>query len=166
MTNWIQELFGSKSNSEAEIPAFVAEPCWKILPPIDLADFFQHLPKLAAENSILSIEASSVVSEIESYLSERPGEKPNENSHGVIFRTPKIFYMPITEENLAGLAVLSERYAEPEGCDHVLVFDGGKIILNWYDVPADPIYVAEEISEGKVKNLCESLKDKCAYVFG
>ncbi len=75
---------------------------------------------------------------------------------------PKIFYMPITKENLQGLAALSERYAEPEVSSHLRVYSNGKILLSWHDLPSDPFYVANEIDEAVLKKFCSILG--CEYV--
>jgi hypothetical protein len=74
---------------------------------------------------------------------------------------PKVFYMPVTEENLQGFATLSERYAEPEVCSHLRVYRNGKIILSWHDLPSDPFYVASEIDEVALRKFCGALG--CGY---
>jgi hypothetical protein len=143
-----------------ELPSYVEPPCWRVSPP-DLADFLRHLPALVPPDAIFCLE-SGHAPEIEAYLRERPAAYENETDQGFLKLRPKVFYMPATEEHLRGLATLSERYAEPEVGNSLRVYDGGRIMLSWDDLPDDPIYIAEEIGEAAVRRFCEMLGSEYA----
>lgn len=143
-----------------ELPEIVEPPCWKVSP-VDFSEFLRQLSKLAPNNSILCLEGIDVP-DIESYLQRRPATYENETNQGFLKMRPKIFYMPITEENLQGFAALSERYAEPEICNELRVYRNGKIILSWHDLPSDPFFVASEIDEAALRKFCGALG--CEYV--
>ncbi len=146
--------------TKTELPWFVEQPCWKISP-ADLSEFLRQLPNIAPSNSILCLEGGGAP-EIEAYLLKRPATYENQTNQGFLKMRPKIFYMPITKENLQGLAALSERYAEPEVSSHLRVYSNGKILLSWHDLPSDPFYVANEIDEAVLKKFCSILG--CEYV--
>ena len=113
------------------------------------------------KDSTLALEGTHA-SEIESYLKERPAKYENETDQGFWKMRPKIFYIPVTLENLRGLAGLSERYNELEVCSHLRIFSSDQILLSWHDLPSDPIYVSDQIGEdtlNKARDVlgCESL---------
>jgi len=142
-----------------ELPEIVGPPCWEVSPP-NFSEFLQHLPAFAP-NSILCLEGVSA-RDIEAYLLERPAAYENETKRGPFGLRPKIFYMPITDENLRGFAALTERYAEPEVCDHLRVYRDNRIVLSWHDLPTDPIYFVKEYDENVLKQFCQRLG--CEYV--
>ena len=42
------------------------------------------------------------------------------------------------------------------------VYNDGRIMLSWDDLPGDPIYIAEEIGEEVVRRFCETLGSEYA----
>ena len=145
--------------SETKLPEIVEPPCWKVSP-VDFSEFFRQLPKLVPDNSVLCLEGV-YVPEIEAYLQKRPASYENETNQGFLKMRPKIFYIPITEENLQNFALLTERYAEPEVCSNLQVYWNDKIILSWHDLPSDPFYVSEEVNEFVLKKFCSSFGYGC-----
>jgi hypothetical protein len=157
----ISDLLSDEAmKTKTELLEIVEPPCWKVSP-VDFSEFLSQLPNLAPSNSILCLEGVDVP-DIESYLQERPATYENETNQGFLKMRPKIFYMPITEENLQGLASLSEKYTEPEVCSHLRVYWNSNIILSWHDLPSDPFYVASEIDEAVLRKVCGTLG--CEYV--
>ncbi len=146
--------------TKTELPEYVEPPCWKVSPS-DFSEFLRHLPNLMPHNSILCLQGVDNP-DIEAYLLERPAIYENETNQGFLKLRPKIFYMPITEDNLQSFAALSERYAEPEICNEVRVYWNDGIILSWHDLPSDPIYVVKEFDEAALRKLCGILG--CEYV--
>ncbi|HEY0077558.1 MAG TPA: hypothetical protein VGB73_02860 [Pyrinomonadaceae bacterium] len=146
--------------TKAELPEIVESPCWEVSP-VDFYEFLRQLPHLFPSNSVLCLEGVDVP-RLAAYLRKRPAAYENELNQGWLNMRPKIFYMPITEENLQGFAALSERYAEPEVCSHLRVYRNDKIILSWHDLPSDPFYVANEIDEAALRKFCSALG--CEYV--
>lgn len=148
-------LNGEIMKTKTELPKIVEPPCWNVSP-VDFSEFLRHLPNLAPGNSVLCLDGV-YVPEIETYLLDRPAIYENETNQGFLKMRSKIFYMPISEENLQGLASLSEGYAVPEVCSHLRVYQNDKIILSWHDLPFDPFYVANEIDEAVLRKFCGTL---------
>lgn len=142
--------------TKTERPEIVEPPCWKVSP-VDLSELLRQLPNLAPGNSILCLEGVDAP-DIETYLHERPATYENRTNQGLLKMRPKIFYMPITEENLQDLASLSEKHAEPEVCSHLRVYRNGRVILSWHDLPFDPFYVSNEIDETVLKTFCRAVE--------
>lgn len=146
-------------NVKTELLEIVEPPCWKVSS-VDLSEFLRQLPKLVPHNSILYLQG--VISlEIESYLQNHPAIYKNETDQGFLKMRSKIFYIPITEDNLENFALLTENYAEPEVCDHLRVYWSDKIILSWHDLPSDPFYVSKEVSESILKIFCSYFGNSC-----
>jgi hypothetical protein len=138
-----------------ELPQYVEPPCWE-LSPADLTRFICELSTFVPAGSVLCLEGADAA-DVERYLEARPGPWENETNQGFLKMRPKVFFMPITRENLHGLGALTERHAEPEVCNSLCVYDGEKIILSWHDVPSDPIYVESAIDEAAVRKLSDAL---------
>ena len=143
------------------LPPQVDPPCWEISPP-DLTEFISQLGAFVPAESVLCLEGGNDA-DVEHYLQARPGDIESETDQGFLKMRSKVFFMPITRENLRGLGDLTEVHAEPEVCDNLRVYDGEKIILSWHDLPSDPIYVASAIDEAALRKFCEALG--CGYLF-
>ncbi len=95
--------------------------------------------------------------EIEEYLEARKPAQITKVEMGTIWPRPRIFHLPITTENLEGLAQLVEKHAELEIAVHLLVYRDNKVLIEWYDAFSDPFYISKEISEDKIKIFSERL---------
>jgi hypothetical protein len=147
--------------TKIDLPQFVNPPCWEVTPP-DLSRFFEALHAFVPAGSVLCLEEVEV-SDVECYLTARPGPWQNETNQGFLKMRPKVFFMPVTAENLRGLASLSSEHAEPEVCSHLRVYHDEAIILSWHDLPSDPFYVTSEIDEAALRSFCLALG--CKYMF-
>lgn len=150
----------SKNRDEAELPAFVDAPCWRVSPPDDFPEFLRQLPRLVPPRCILRATGTPV-REVEAYLLARLSAVENRLSTGLLRLGEKDFYMPATEANLRGLADVAENFAEPEVCDHLLVYRDKRVILHWYDLPSDPLYLSTTIDEKRLRAVCQTLG--CQY---
>ena len=144
-----------------DLPQFVEPPCWEVTPP-DLTEFLEALHAFVPAGSVLCLEEVGAP-DVERYLTARPGPWENETNQGFLKTRPKVFFMPITAENLHGLAVLSTEHAEPEVCSHIRIYRDETIILSWHDLPTDPFYVTSAIDEATLRKFCDALG--CKYVF-
>ena|SRR5215218_8748950 len=144
-----------------DLPQLVQPPCWEATPP-DLTGFLDALHAFLPSGSVLCLEGVRAP-DVERYLTARPGPWENEINQGFLKTRPKVFFMPITAENLHGLARLSSPHAEPEVCNHIRVYHDETIILSWHDLPTDPFYVTSAIDEATLQKFCDVLG--CKYVF-
>jgi len=144
-----------------DLQPFVNPPCWEISP-ADLTRFFRELSAFAPAGSVLCLEGGDAP-DVEDYLEGRPTAIKNQTNPGFLKMRPKIFFMPITSENVRDLADLTEVHAEPEVCSNLQVYDDEKIILSWHDLPFDSLFVVSTIDEAAVRKFSEALG--CEYVF-
>ena len=148
-------------STRIELPPWVEPPCWEVSPP-DFTEFICELSAFVPAGSVLRLEGV-YAADVEQYLQARPGPIENEINQGFLKMRPKVFFMPITRENLRGLGDLTEAHAEMEVCSNLQVYYGERIILSWHDLPSDPIYVASAIDEAALRKFCEALG--CEYLF-
>jgi hypothetical protein len=106
----------------------------------------------------LYIEGTSISPIVAAYFSDRPADKPVPIRKSVIWPRPKAYHMPMTAENVAGLAQLMESLAAPEVADHVHAYKGTTAYLIWYDAWFDsPLYLRKDIPEEKIRWLCDAI---------
>ena len=140
-----------------ELPQFVnSETRWRISKVPDFPTFLRNLPILVPTDSVLCLEGTPD-DDIEVFLSERPAIYPNQLNQGFLSMRPKLYYIPVTRENLQRLGDLAEHHAEPEICDHLRVYNKGRAILAWHDIMDDPIDIDNQIDESSVNAFSKEL---------
>lgn len=110
----------------------------------------------------LYVEGTSIAPIVAAYFASRPAAQPLNVATSIIWPRPKAFHMPMTTENVAGLARLMENLAEPEVGDHLHAYLEGTAYLIWYDAWFDsPLYLRKDVPEPDVQRLCADLG--CTY---
>jgi len=158
--SWLSRILGYVSAEERR-GISLKPPFWKAGPVRDLTIFLRALIHFVPSGSILYLEGGTPTKEILAFLENHTAEKTQKLALGTIWPIPKIFHVPITQENLESLAKLTEKRATPEAAIHLHVYKGDKILLEWYDAFFDyPFYITKEIPEEKVKDFCDKLNTK------
>jgi hypothetical protein len=142
-----ENKMNSSIRMDSEPLKLFAEAHWIVSGRVAFIDFFSALVHLAPAGSVLQIEGNP-------YPDVEEGLEPwlYEESKKVawLFRTAAKYSVPVTPENMTVLAQLAEHHAEPEVADHFILWHGDEQILNWYDAPSDPIYLAYLLKEERV----------------
>jgi hypothetical protein len=58
---------------------------------------------------------------------------------------------------LSELERLSENHAEPELCDHLLVYRGNDPLLEFYDFPENEVWLPLSLNEDRVRAIASAL---------
>jgi hypothetical protein len=133
---WLYKLFPDEQKGIS-----LESPKWEISPTCDMSAFLRALIDVIPKGSILYLEGGSPDKEIRSYLEARKAPNPIKVALGTIWPRPICYHIPITPENLNGLAELAERHATPEIADHLHIYKGSKVLLQWHDAfYNDPLY--------------------------
>lgn len=103
---------------------------WEVSSGKDLPSFLRGLIDLVPSESILYLEGGTPTKEIELYLEERRANKITKVALGTIWPRPKCFHIPISSENIEGLAKLTEKIAVPEAAIHLHVYKEDKVLLD------------------------------------
>ena len=70
------------------------------------------------------------------------------------------YYISITEQNMVELAELAGHSAEVEIALHLAVLFEDERLLEWFDLPFDPIFITETIGGESVFHFAESVGGK------
>ena len=129
---------------------------WKLQPGDDYVGLLQKITEVLPPGMTLFVEntRSPLVA---SYLRDRPAEEPLAVASGSRWSRPDFYHMPMTVENIAGLAELMNRVAAPEVGDHLHVYRETTAFLIWYDYPDSPLYLRKDVTEDAVQELCYEL---------
>lgn len=120
------------------------------------------LAKVLPFGLTLYIEGTSISPIVAAYFEDRPAAQPSPLATSIIWPRPKAYHMPMTPENVSGLAELMDNLAAPEVADHVHAYRGRTAYLIWFDAWFDsPLYLRKDVPESALRRLC-STRD-CGY---
>ncbi len=126
------------------------------------ADLLLRLTDLLPSGLTLYLEGTSTAPLISSYLEARPATDPLAVESGTIWPRSRSYHMPMTQENVAGLAELMDRVAEPQVGDHLHAYKVTTAYLIWYDaLSKSPLYLRKDVPEEDVQRVCRALG--CEY---
>jgi len=117
---------------------------------VDLYQMFSALPALAPSGATLALADGEPSPELGEFLDQhrvalsetRLRAAPSEFEHASL--------IPVDSRTMGQLARLCQNLAEPEIAIHLAVFDGEGTLLEWYDLPDDPVAIAGSVAEDVV----------------
>jgi hypothetical protein len=131
-------------------------PQWKVEPTKDFVAYLQALSDLVPQGAVLYLEGNPPIGPLKNFLEATTVPEQLHVAGGTIWPRPQVFHIPATERNLSGLSEIASVCGTPE-VYHLHVYCEGKVLLQWYDAFADPLYILKEIPEDKVKAFCQKL---------
>jgi len=103
--------------------------------------------------AVLYLEGTNMAPDVRAFLDARRAEEIRPVMRGTIWPRPAKYHMPLVGSNLAVLRELAERHAEPEVCDHLVVYRGDQVLLQAHDAGASHVYVSDDLPEAVVHAL-------------
>ena len=146
------------------------EPHWQIKitnAKRNLPRFFEALSSLTSENSILCLNSASPRDELKEVLKRISVDRvsvSHPDPETWITKEDDIYYISINSNSLQTLAEWSERSAAPEIAHDIAVFDKEGTILEWFDVPDDPISVTTRIDEDTITRFANAAMGRFDFV--
>ena len=109
------------------------QPHWELKGRADSALFFRHLWTALPAATILFVEGTSLTKDVEDFLGsvEEPGDYLPDRQ--TLWPRSKLYRVRCDGPTLAVLADLAQRHAEPELLDHLSVYDGSRVLLEFPD---------------------------------
>jgi hypothetical protein len=107
----------------------------------DLYRLLRAIQEAIPPGAILYVEGTTIAPEVRDLLAEREIEPDVQPTLGTICPTPARFHFPLVSGNLGDLRRLAERHAEPEVCDHLVVYAGEDVLLDAYDAGDGDVHV-------------------------
>jgi hypothetical protein len=112
------------------------------------------LPDLFPEGSILVLEECAMVREIREAIAPFLVQPSLQVARQTLFPRSRQHHLPLTPEVVQVLADVSEANppAAPQLCDHVSVYHGPTVLLEWSDAFCDnPLLLSGELEEASVR---------------
>ena len=158
MIRWLSERLRCVPQEEmAGIHLDLMRWQWEVSAPRSLRKLFQALGAFLPAGAILYFEGGHAHGELASFFELEAVPEQTHVGMGTNWPRPQVFHVPATSRNLAALAALSQRCAEPELADHFHVYRGSEVLIAWFDILSIPMYVSNRFSEDEVASFCDSL---------
>ncbi|MCU1273407.1 MAG: hypothetical protein JWO48_838 [Bryobacterales bacterium] len=109
------------------------QPHWELKGRADSGLFFRHLWAALPAATTLFVEGTSLTQDVEDFLrsATEPGDYLPDRQ--TLWPRPKHYRVRCDRPTLAALADLAQRHAEPELLDHLSVYDGSRVLLEFPD---------------------------------
>lgn len=133
----------------------VGGPAWRLSGSLDLSAVLGALPRLVPELTRVHIFCPNIASAV--YEALVPFAQLS--VHGAIgFERVALDVAP---EVFVVLAELAAAHAGPEVCEHLIGYAHSDRVLEWFDIPDDPIYVAETLPDFRIRRVARELSLSC-----
>lgn len=146
-----------KRETQANDPDAGNAAFWTLTKPTSPDAFFIAIGQLFAADAVLYMEGTSIAPDIHEFLSKRPAAHTRSIQLGTVWPKPSCHHMNLIPEYLAELTRLAEHYAEPEICDHLVVYSTDEMLLQWYDAWMGPIEVAQSVDRAGLTRFCHTI---------
>jgi hypothetical protein len=94
----------------------------------------------------LFVEGTSISTDVRTFLAAKAVTPGREDLSGTIWPRSAQFHLPLEEEVVDGLCELADRHAEPEVCDHIVVYSHHGVLMAAYDAGTDDVWLAQSLS--------------------
>jgi len=121
---------------------------------VDLYRFFDALVPLAPPNSHLGLAKGAWPRPLRRLLVERASPIDRETLLSLPAEFAKAKFLPVRPDLMSHLTSMAEHLAEPEIAISLVVFAQHSPLLEWYDVPANPLAIAGHLAEELVARFC------------
>ena len=156
--SWLSKWLGCVPKAErAGISLNRNEPYWVIKGFSDFPVFLKSLANLFPEGSVLYLEGTSIAREVQEFVTARAPERTTRVEIGTIWPCPQTLHLPLTVENIAGLAALAEKHALTEMCNYLHVYKDNTVLLEAHDVLDQCISLTGALPEERIETLCGQL---------
>lgn len=123
----------------------------------DLYELLRAIDEAMPANSILYVEGTSIVPEVEDFLGAHQAAEWCEIEPNTIWPTPRTVHLPLEGTNLAELRQIADRYAGPEVCDHLVVYRGDEVLVWAHDAGNGYVSVSPSLPDEISKRFQEVL---------
>ncbi|MBA2372396.1 MAG: hypothetical protein H0V71_12235 [Chloroflexi bacterium] len=113
----------------------------------DLYELLHAIDETMPTNSILYLEGTSIVQEVKDFLSAHQAAESREVEPNTRWPRPHTFHLPLEGTNLTELRQIADRYAEPEICDHLVVYRGDAVLLWAHDAGYGYVSVSRSLPD-------------------
>lgn len=91
------------------------------------------------------VEGTSCSAETTAFLRSHETSPGRDDLSGTLWPKAAQFHVPLTDTVVTGLISLAERSAEPEVCDHLVVYRGPEVLLAAYDAGSSDVWISRSL---------------------
>lgn len=140
-----------------DTPLTVDENAFELGDVSDLYELLRAIDEVMPKHATLYVEGTSIAPEVARFLAARQSADPPEVERHTGWPKPQPFHLPLAGRNLAELRAIADRYAEPEICDHLVVYCGGTVLLYAHDAGDGYVLLSRELPPETHAQLRETL---------
>ena len=140
--------------------------CWEVteIKGVQASKFFLALLDITPADSVFCVETSNLVEEVREFLEANKMPHRTRVLLGTYWPKPEVFHLPFNEQNMRQFAEFAETFPMPQICDHIHIYKDNEVLLEWFDVLYNPLYISKKISEDSIKVFCSKIG--CEYCNG
>jgi hypothetical protein len=158
---WLAKIFRAVPEPSG-ISLNCDQPFWGVWGMTDFPNLLRALMNLLPEDSILYFEDGHPDKWLKDFLVARAIQEQVHIVRVTSWPRPLIFHIPATLQNIIALGQELEDCASFDLAMHFLVYQHGRVLLEWYDAFFDdqPMLLSGEFPEDKVRELSAALSMK------
>lgn len=124
-----------------------------------VGDFYALLRavEVLPKDAVLCLEGTTTAADVVDFVKARQRPDPPSVEPNTPWPTPHHFHLPLDGTNLQELCSLTERHAEPEVADHLVVYRDDWVLLWAHDAGADHVRLSRRIPKDTLDQLKQSL---------
>jgi hypothetical protein len=134
-------------------------PHWELKGRWNSALFFRHLSAALPDGTTLFVEGSGLARDVDEFL--RSAAEPDEYlpKRQTLWPRPQQYRLHFDQSTLVALADLAERHAEPELMDHLFVYGGSTVLLEFPDafLPDCPAFISADTDAQRIRDFAAVL---------
>ena len=143
-----------------EVPLELSNrPHWELKGRPDSARFFRGLAAALPAATTLYLEGTGFARDVEQFL--RSAGEPGDYlpKRHTLWPRPAQFRLRFEDSTLAALAALAARHAEPELLDHLFVYQGSNVLLEFPDafLRDSPVLISAGVDEQRLRSFAAAL---------
>lgn len=150
------ERLDKADEDRANKPLF--EVGWEVQGVRVAVDFFSAVPKLLPLPVHLCFQGTSIEEDVWQCLNTRAVPPLMQIPSGTIWPKSRTVHVLADTDFLRALALLADRHAEPEICDHLHAYNESQPLIQWHDAFCAPLLISESVPEPKIRDFCEQLR--------
>jgi len=135
-------------------------PHWELKGRWDSALFFRHLLEVLPAGTALFIEGTCIARDVGDFLRSTSEPGAYLPMRQTLWPRAQQYRLRFDGPTLAALADLAERHAEPELLDHLFVYDGPRVLLEFPDAFGRdcPAFFSAETDEQRLRDFAAVLE--------
>lgn len=115
----------------------------------DLGGILEAIQEVLPDDAVLYLEGSrrAMTPELLELLEANPSADRREVNRGTVWPRSSKFHVPASAAIIQRIRDIEAYHAEPEICDHLVVYRDGKVLLTAYDTWDAEVWVSKAVSE-------------------